>query len=305
MNKTMSTRFHGLRALTLFFMLLGLMATTALAQESDGQDHKRAFNAALETAKEGQQAQKGGDLATAEQKYAEAYEAFAETAGEAEASEDAQVARKANHIAAQLAYKAGLIATNQENYEEALGHFQNGASYAPTYAKTYLGRASALKKLDRMEDAMAAYAEAVEVGRANGDYETAQKAEQAIRDNYIYLASSTLSGENVSASAADEAIGYIEQMQEYVEADADAYFYLAAAHNTKGNYARAIELADTALEMHTGSKSDAAKIYFIRGEALMKQGNNRDAIASFENASYGEYEASAQHYIDQLSGGTR
>jgi len=57
-----------------------------------------------------------------------------------------------------------------------------------------------------------------------------------------------------------------------------------------------------ALEMHRGSKTDKAKIFFVKGEALMNVGDMTGAKAAFTNAAYGTYAASAKHYLDTLGG---
>ena len=46
------------------------------------------------------------------------------------------------------------------------------------------------------------------------------------------------------------------------------------------NHADCTTLANKALEMHKGSKSDKAKIYFVKGEALMYSGDTDGACAT-------------------------
>src|SRR5690606_27110516 len=203
-------------------------------------------------------------------------------------------------LAAQIDYNLGKRALDS-NAEQALQRFEAGIELYPKYSNNYLGKALALKRLNRDEDAIAAYEELIAFGEANNDTEAVQEGQKGIRDHYVYLASSTL-GRRAEPTAAEarEALGSLEKMQEYVEADADTYFYMAAANNALGNYDEAITLADRALEMHKGSRTDAAKIYFVKGEALMYGGNTAAAKEAFQNATYGSYKSLAEHYLENL-----
>ena len=273
-------------------------------QEGDGQEYKRAFNTALETAKTGQQAYNGDQLDDAESAFMKAHDEFMQASQLAAQAEDEKVANKASYVAAQLAYKAGLIAAKQEDFDAAAAHFDKGITVYPKYVKNYLGKAKALKDAERIDEAMEAYAAAIEAGNQYGDYETASTAREQIRGYYVFAASQQLAGNNVGTAAADRAIEHLNAMQEYVDADANTYYYLATANEAKGAYDEAIAMADKALELHNGSKSDKAKIYYVKGQALMKQGDSAGARAAFENATYGEYKESSQHFIEQL-GNTR
>ncbi|NIP53397.1 hypothetical protein GWN42_17115, partial [candidate division KSB1 bacterium] len=82
--------------------------------------------------------------------------------------------------------------------------------------------------------------------------------------------------------------------------DSDVYYYLAEIHKVKGEFQQAISMADQALEIHRGSRTDKAKIYYVKGEALMSMGDNSGAKSAFQNAAYGSYKQSAEHYIETL-----
>ncbi len=277
---------HFARMLLLAFLVAAIGSSAASAQ-----DYKEAYNNGLEAAKA--------------KNYDEAYAQFSRAVEGAKQAGDADVEKRAAKVLAQLDYRNGLKATKAENYEEALTHFDKGIAHYPTNAKNYLGKALALKKLDRMDDAMAMFLKAKEVAEANGDRKTARTAEKAIRDQYIFLASSTLSkkGDRTGRAEGEQALAYLEEMQKYVEPDADAYYYMAEAYKAMGNYEQAVAMADKALELHRGSRTDKAKIYFVKGEALMAMQDYEGAKAAFRNAAYGSYKATAQHYIETL--GTR
>ncbi len=269
-------------AMLLAFLVGGLTSTPVLAQE-----YKEAYNAAIEAAKA--------------KNYTVAYTEFTKAARLADEAGDRDIAQRARKVAAQIDYNTGKQLVAAENYDQGLARFEQGIKLFPQYANNYAGKALALKKLDRDEDAIKAYQELIEYGKANNDAQAVREGEKGIRDHYIYLASSAL-GRRAEPSASDarEAIGHIEKLQEFVEADADVYFYLAAANNSLGNYEEAIRNADRALQIHSGSRSDAAKIHFVKGEALMYNGNTAAAKESFQNATFGSYKSLAEHYLETL-----
>lgn len=277
---------HVARLLLLAFLVAALGSSAAYAQ-----DYKEAYNNGLEAAKA--------------KNYDEAYAQFSKALEGAAQAGDSDVEKMAGKVLAQLDYRNGLKATKAENYEEALTHFDRGIAHYPTNAKNYLGKALALKKLDRLDEAMALFLQAKEVAEANGDRKTARAAEKAIRDHYVYLASSTLSkmGDRTSRAEGEQALAYLQEMAKYVEPDADAYYYMAEAYKAMGEYDQAVAMADKALELHRGSRTDKAKIYFVKGEALMAMQDYEGAKAAFRKAAYGSYKAPAQHYIETL--GTR
>ena len=291
----MNIRSYFSRVLLLAAFVLGVGIVPAQAQE-----YKENFNAALETAKKGSQALKAKNVGEAEAAFAKAYNAMLAASQAATEAEDSKVANNAKYVAAQIAYKAGFLALQQENYETALDHFTVGVEAYPTFAMNHRGRAMVLQDTEQIDAAMQAYAKAIEVGRANGDYKTANQAENAIRDYYIYQASQRLSAENPSDADAAAALETIAELKQYLELGANAYYYMAVAHDAQGDFEQAIALSDQALELHNGSRTDKAKIYFIKGEALMELGQNPAARQAFENASYGQYQASAKHYLELL-----
>lgn len=276
------TRIPFLAAL-LIAGLIGFSSTTATAQE-----YKETYNEAR-------------DAAMAKD-YQLALDKYVEAANGAAAEGDEEVERTAKRVVGQLTYILGRGQLQAENFDAALAYFEQGIEYYPSNAQNYLARASTLKKLDRMDEAVAAFAQTMEVATAGSDTKTARQAEEAIRGHFIFLASSALSrnGARTGTADAEEAMGHIEELLQYVEADADTYYYTAESQKVKGQFADAIASADQALAIHRGSRTDKAKIYFVKGEALMNTGQIDDAKEAFRNAAYGNYRASAEHYIETL-----
>ncbi len=275
------TRIPFIAALV-FAGLIGFSST------ANAQEYKETYNAAREAAV-------AKDYQTALDKYIEA-------ATGAAAEGDDEVERNALRVVGQLTYILGRAQLQAENFEAALGYFEQGIEHYPSNAQNYLARASALRRLDRMDEAIAAFAQTMEVATAASDTKTARQAEEAIRGHFVFLASSALSrnGARTGTADADEAMGYIEELLQYVEADADTYYYTAESQKVKGQFADAIASADQALAIHRGSRTDKAKIYFVKGESLMNSGDIEGAKEAFRNAAYGNYRASAEHYIETL-----
>ena len=264
-------------ALLAAFLMAGLSATPALAQ-----DYKKNFNAGLE-------AYKASNFSQARAK-------FAEAATGAESAGDAEIAQKSKNAAAQMDYKLGNAALKAENYEQALTHYKAGQAMFSGYVLNKYGEGLALKKLGRIDEALTVWNEVAK----SGNRKAGRTAEKAIRDHFYFQASSAVSKKNPTSSDADRAVAALEASTQYLEPDADYYYYTAVAHNIRGNTSACITAANTALDMHRGSRTDKAKIYFVKGEALMYSGDTEGAKAAFANAAYGSYKASAEHYLNTL-----
>lgn len=265
-----------------------LLLATFLVAPVSAQEYKEAYNAGLAAAKA--------------KNMTEALQKFTLAANGAKAAGDTDVERRSNKVVAQIEYNLGLAEVRSENYQAALTHFQNGITRFPSYSKNYLGRGSALLKLDQVDDAVAAFQQAIDAGNTENDRQTARAAQDAIRAHYIFIASSALAKNGGRPSAADvqTAMTTLARVQELVEADADILYYTAEAHKFSGDFANAVAAADRALELHRGSRTDKAKIYFVKGESLVGLGDEAGARAAFTEAAVGTYKASAEHYLETL-----
>jgi len=287
MNQTMQTNpMKSLaRILLLAVLLTGLNLDAARAQ--DDQEYKRAYNAGLEAAQA--------------KNHNEAYQQFTKAVQLARQAGDQDVVKRANKVLTQIDYARGAADLKKEDFSAAIEDFDKGIATDPTYAKNYYGKGLALKNLGQVDNAVATLLKAAEVGSAEGDSKTAQAAHQSIRDHYIFLASSALAGNgNPTSAGARQALEHINALSQHLELDADAYYYMAEARKVLGEYGQAVAAADQALEIHRGSRNDKAKVHYVKGEALMLSGNNDAAKAAFREALFGNFRASAQHYIDTL-----
>jgi len=261
------------------FLIITLVITSTVS----AQKYKEDFNSAQEAAKSSA--------------WSDARDLFVSSASGAEDASDPDVAQRARYAAAQIDYKLGTTAFRAEDFETALQHYTNGENIYPAYIKNKYGQGLALRNLGRLDEAIDSW---MEVSAAPGDRKTSLAAEKAIRDYFISEASKALAKRNATSSDADIAKTALAKLSELMEPDADVHYYMALAHYTKGEVSDAISAAQQALDVHSGSRSDKAKIYYVLGEALVKINDIESAKDAFQNAVYGTWKQSAEHYLETL-----
>ncbi len=289
--RTLSRAAAGALALLL---AVALSAAPALAQEAGNQSEKQQQLERLkQTYAQGIQAAKQNEASTA-------YENLEEALQLAQATEQQGAAQKIQQYLVQLPKQWGNQALKNQEYEEALTHFNKGLEHDDQMAYLHYGKGLALINLERVEEAMESLTTAIEQGQATGDQNTARLATERIRDHYVSLASQALNAQNPSRARATQAIEYLDAMEAYVEPDADAYFYRATALYHLGQYEEAIAAARQGLELFNGSRSDEAKYHFVIGESYVALDNIEAAKEEFRQAAYGDYKPRAEHYLETL-----
>ncbi len=268
------------RLIAILIVAVILGASPVLAQE-----YKETFNAGLEAAK-ADQLDSARDL-------------LVSAAGGADAEGDTETASRARYIAAQIAYKLGTADLRAEDFESALAHYTDGTELFPNYNKNLYGQGLALKKLGRINDALTVWKAVADSGGSGGDRETINAARNGIRDHFYFQASSSVS-DGATMLDAERAREALAALEEFLEPDADYYYYMAEIHKRLGDPNASVAAADQALEMHRGSRSDKAKIWFTKGEMLVVLGNIEAAREAFQNAAVGAYRAPAEHYLETL-----
>lgn len=271
-------------------LAVGLGAAPALAQDNGSAD-KQKMEALKKAYSEGMQAAKQNNHQVAYPRLQEALRLARETDQSGAASQISDVLHK-------LPKKWGNQALKDKNYSEALTHFEAGVEYASDDAYMYYGKGLALVNMDSTDAAMASMSRAVEVGQETGDTRTANTASERIRQEFVSRASKALSKQNPSTADANEALEALDQMREYVEPNAKSLFYRASAQYAKGEFQSAIETARQGLEMHRGSRTDAAKYHFVIAESQLNAGDKASACATFEQSAYGDYKARSEHYLE-------
>lgn len=292
-NEPIFSRTPGYLAMSIFALLLAvaLSAPPVLAQEQTEEQQQ------LEQLK---QVYAQGVQAASNNETDAAYDYFEEALQLAEATEQSGAAQKIQQYLTQLPRQWGTEALKNEDYETALEHFDRGLESAPDAPTLHYNRGIALINLDREEEAMESLMEAIEQGQATGDQSTAQMATERIQDEYVSRASEVLNAQNPSQEQATQAIEYLDQLEEYVDPDARAYFYRATALYHLDQYEEAIAAARQGLDIFNGSRSDAARYHFVIGESYVALDNIEAAKEEFQQAAFGDYAARAEHYLETL-----
>lgn len=264
-------------------LILVLALVTGSAGVASAQEYKETYNAAI---------------AAAEAKnYVDAFAKYEQAAKEAAAAGDEDIAKKAHIMCAKLAKINGTNAYKSGDFAGALATFEAGLTHEPTYMPNMYMKGLAQKKLGNVEEAMATLAATAE----GPDGKTGRVAAKAIRDHYHAEASKLAAKDNMSTAEAGQVRALIAKMQEFgQDPDANSHFYLGLAAKAEGKYAEAVTHADAALAAHRGSRSDKAKLFFLKGESLLSQGNKDAAKTAFAEAAFGSYKASAEHYLETL-----
>jgi tetratricopeptide (TPR) repeat protein len=151
--------------------------------------------------------------------------------------------------------------------------------------------------MDSTEAGLNTLQQAIEVGNETGNTRVTGLATERIRDEFLAQASEALNAQNPTSSQIQTALDALDEMEQYVDPNAQSLFYRARALFEQGQYEEALSTAQEGLDMHQGSRSDAAKYYFIVAESQMNLGNEQAACQTFEQAAYGDYQARAQHYL--------
>ncbi len=273
-----------------FVLLLSLQPAPVLAQSSDQEDIKQKIKQLKQSFNTGLKAAKTND-------HSQAYAKLEQALQLAEDVEEDNAANQVMKYLQTLPKNWGNEAIENENFEEALTHFDKGVTHAADDAYMHYGKGLALVNLDSTEAGLETLEKAIDVGNETGNTRVAGLATERIRQEFVAQASETLSGENSTAAQADSALSALDQMAEYVDPSATSLFYRARAHFEKGSFDEATSVAEEGLDKHQGSRSDAAKYHFIIAESQFRLGNKAEACRTFQDATFGDYKARAEHYL--------
>lgn len=227
-----------------------------------------------------------------------AYNELAKAVQLAEETEQSSALGKLRNFQQELPTKWGNKALESEQYEKALTHFEKGVEWSPDDAYVHYGKGLALVNLDSMKTGLKSLQKAITVGEETGNTRVSGLATERIRDEFLARASKALSSSSPTAADANTALDALDEMREYVDPNAKSLFYRARALFESEQYSAALAKAQQGLNKHQGSRSDAAKYHFIVAESQMKLGNTQSGCATFEKATYGDYKARAEHYLE-------
>ena len=220
---------------------------------------------------------------------------FEEAQDAGEEFDDEQVVQQTTRALPQLHYLKSTIQFRNENYEAAMTSLDRAIELNSNYATAYYQRAIVHKKQfpNQTEQTFEYYDQAIELAERLGDTRTLNNARTGAAQELIFRANNQKEDNNYS-----RAVELLNRVSNYDSQNADAHYRLAEVHNLQGNYNRAIEHANQALEFESGGVTEKAKIYFELGTAYKALEQTGNACSAFENANYGEFSDPASHELE-------
>ena len=274
----------------LLALLVGIGAGPVLAQgEGTSSDQEKL--------KQLKQSFRSGMKAAKTNSSSQAYTQLERALQLAQETEQSGAVSRISGVLPKLSKNWGNTSIENESWNEALTHFEKGIEYAENDAYMYYGKGLALVNMDSTETGLKTLQRAIEVGNETGNTRVTGLASSRIRDEFLARASKALNAQNPTSSQVQTALDALDEMQQYVDPNAQSLFYRARALFEQGQYQQAVSTAQEGLSMHQGSRSDAAKYHFIVAESQMNLGNTQTACQTFQQAAYGDYQARAQHYL--------
>lgn len=271
-------------------LLVGLGAPSSVAQDNGGSAKKEKIQQLKKSFKSGLQAAKADQ-------HAQAYTNLEQALELAQDVEVQSAVRKIQGFLQKLPKNWGNAAIENKKYADAHTHFDKGIEHTPDDAYMHYGKGLSLVNMDSTAAGLETLQKAIEVGNETGNTRVVGLAEKRIRDEFLARASKALNARNPTPAQADSALSTLDEMRTYVDPSAQSLFYKARAQFEKGEYQKAVSSAQEGLDVHQGSRSDAAKFHFIIGESQLKLGSKSSACQTFQSATFGDYKARAEHYL--------
>ena len=196
-------------------------------------------------------------------------------------------------------FNTGNELLRTEDYEGALAKFDEGLSLDPNSSRNAYGRALALAQLDREDEAVEAFEQAITL--SENDEETLNAARGALGAIKYRRAMDLVAANPLPQATATEALPLLEAA-EAGGVDAEQLPYqMARVHNVLGNHADAERYAMMAVEANA-DVDDKSAYYIELGLARMSAGNADGAREAFEMARNGAWSGWAEHYLRELDG---
>jgi tetratricopeptide (TPR) repeat protein len=280
-----------------FVGLVGLQLSVAPVVAQDGSSSAKEER--IKKKKQVQQMFNKGKKAAQSGDYEQAAETFNEALTMAQDVEWDQAVQMSQEFLVKSLKQAGTKANKEENYGRAVSYYDRVLQYVDNDPSVHYNRGLALINIeDSTEAGLSALQKAIDIGNQTGNTRVAGLATERIRDEFIAKASKALQGDNPSQEQINTALDALDRMREYVDPSAKSLFYRATALFKDGKHEQAIQVAREGLDMHQGSRSDAAKYHYVIGESQFALGSKASACETFKNAAYGDYEARANHYLN-------
>ncbi len=214
---------------------------------------------------------------------------FQRTITEARKYNNQQIAQRAEQFLMQVYVGHGTETLQAGDNEAAIALFDKALGIQQNYAAAYYNKGLAYRNLDNLEQALANFDRAIQLGTGR-NRQVGEAATSAAR-NFLLL----LAAREKEAKRFDDAIQYLKQALQYQPEDAELHYRLAEIYNVRAEFDLALESANKALTFEQGGPVDRARIWFEVGTAQKFKGNVSAACEAYKNASYGDFRASSEH----------
>lgn len=199
---------------------------------------------------------------------------------------------------ARARFNEGNSLLREEDYEGALAKFDEGLSLDPSNGRNAYGRALALAQLDREDDAVAAFQQAIELSDARDDEETGTAARRALGQISYRKAMALMQANPLPETNAEQALPMLEEAEAGGVDTPMLPYQMARALNVLQRYEDAERYAMMAVE---NSESDDKSAFYIElGLARMNSGDIAGAREAFEMTRDGQWGSWGEHYLRQL-----
>ncbi len=225
----------------------------------------------------------------------DAVKGFEETIEVAKKYNDSGTLRRSENVLHQLYAIKGNSLFREDKNEEALEMFGKALEINPQHARSYLGKGLVYRRLEDVEKFREAMDMAIENALITEEEQIMQTAESTARDFFLVRAVRAKQENNLQ-----RAIDLISSSLTYDETFPETHFLLATIYNEQSRYQDAVDSAQRAIDLFNGNKEETAKIYFELGRAYEGLGDTARACAAYNDAAYGNYEASAKYQMEHI-----
>lgn len=227
-----------------------------------------------------------------ERELQQAVDAFEQAIELAEEYDNEEIANRSRGNLPPLYLNLGNQHYRQEQNERALEYYQQAIELRPSYVSAYYQMGLVHRRMGDLDTALEHFDTSIELARESGDQENVDRSQRSARNYLVYRASEQIEQENYN-----RALDLLNRAAGYGES-ASLHYRFAEAYNYLERHSDALTSAEQAVELEDGGPVDHARIYFELGLAHKGLDNVQAACEAFSNASYGDFQAPAEHEIE-------
>ena len=225
-----------------------------------------------------------------EKKFNEAIQNFTKSVEYSKKAGDDKTEDAAKTYIAGIKTAYGNSSLKKEEYDKALGYYDEALNVKPDYIKAEYGKGLVYKKTEDLANMKISLDKVIAAGEeGDKDVENARNA--------AYLAFRNAGALSLQSGSNDEAVKNLNISLEYDNTDPRAYYYLAVAYNGASQWDNAVSAASKGLELNPDDKSDT---YFELGKAYEGKGDSESACGAYKNVSTGANVNAAKYQMEQV-----